>query len=78
MKKFEIGKTYTMRSIGDQDCTWTYTVAARTAQTITLTDGKKVQRCRISKGASEIYKAETVYPLGQYSMAPCFTAEKVA
>ena len=34
MKKFEIGKTYSMRSICDHDCVWTYTVTARTAKTI--------------------------------------------
>ena len=78
MKTFEIGKTYSMRSIGDQECVWTYTVTARTAQTITITDGKKVQRCRISKTTSEYRNAESIYPLGQYSMAPILSADKVA
>ena len=71
MKKFEIGKTYSMRSICDHDCVWTYTVTARTAKTITISDGEKVQ---IIKAASEYRNAETVYPLGQYSMAPALTA----
>ena len=78
MKKFETGKTYQMRSIGDQDCVWTYTVKARTAQTITLDDGKEVRRCRISKKASEYRGAETVLPLGNYSMAPMLSADKIA
>ena len=78
MKKFEIGQTYTMRSACMHDCIWTYTVTARTAQTITLTDGKKVQRCRISKLTSEYRNAESVYPLGQYSMAPILSADNVA
>jgi hypothetical protein len=78
MKKFEIGKTYTMRSIGNQECIWTYTVTARTAQTITITDGKGTKRCRISKLTSEYRNAESVYPLGQYSMAPILSADKVA
>ena len=47
MTKFEIGKTYSMRSICDHDCVWTYTVTARTAKTITISDGEKVQKCRI-------------------------------
>lgn len=77
MKKFEIGKTYSMRSIGDQDCVWTYTVINRTAQMITLDDGKEIVRCRISKKATEYRGAETVYPLGQYSMAPTLSADKI-
>ena len=78
MMKFETGRTYTMRSIGDYDCVWTYTVTERTAQTITITDGKETKRCRISKRASEYRGAETVYPLGQYSMAPALSADKAA
>ena len=78
MKKFEIGATYSMRSACDHDCVWTYTVTARTAQTITITDGKDVKKCRINKRASEYCKAETVYPLGQYSMAPSLSADKIA
>lgn len=78
MKKFEVGKTYAMRSIGNQECVWSYTVTARTAQSITITDGKKVQRCRISKLTSEYRNAESIYPLGQYSMAPILSADKVA
>lgn len=74
MKKFEIGKTYSMTSICNHDCIWSYTVTARTAQTITLTDGKETKRCRISKAATQYRDAETVYPLGQYSMAPSLTA----
>lgn len=78
MKKFEVGTTYSMRSACDHNCVWTYTVAARTAQTITITDGKKVQKCRISKAISEFRGAETVYPFGQYSMAPTLSADKAA
>lgn len=74
MKKFEIGKTYSMTSICNHDCIWSYTVTARTAQTITLSDGKETKRCRISKAATQYRDAETVYPLGQYSMAPSLTA----
>lgn len=74
MKKFEVGQIYTVRSIGDHDCIWTYIVTARTAQTITITDGKETKKCRISKKASEWCGTETVYPLGQYSMAPALRA----
>lgn len=74
MKTFEIGQTYTMRSACDHNCTWSYTVTARTAQTITITDGKETKRCRVSKQVSEYRNAETIFPLGQYSMAPSLTA----
>lgn len=75
MKKFEIGKTYSMRSICDHNCVWTYTVKARTAQMITLVDEKgRETKCRICKQVSEWSKAETVYPLGRYSMAPILAA----
>ena len=75
MKQFEVGKTYTMRSVCNQDACWTYTVTARTACTVTLTDGKETKRCRISKQTSQHRDAESVYPLGQYSMAPILSAD---
>lgn len=73
MTKFEIGRTYTMKSPCNQDCVWTYEVIKRTAKTITITNGKSEIRCRISK-SSEMLGTETVYPLGQYSMAPTLRA----
>ena len=77
MKKFEIGRTYSMNSVCDHNCVWNYTVTNRTAQTITITDGKKTQKCRISKNVSEWRGAEAIYPLGQYSMAPILSADRV-
>lgn len=70
MKQFEVGKTYSMRSIGDHDCVWTYTVIARTAKTITISDGREEKRCIVCKGISEMNGQEIIFPLGQYSMAP--------
>lgn len=74
MKTFEIGSTYSVRSICDHNCIWTYTVVARTAQTITITDGKETKKCRIIKKLSEYRNSESVYPLGQYSMCPILSA----
>ena len=75
MTKFEIGKTYSMRSICDHECVWSYTVTARTAQTITMKDEHgKVVKCRVSKQVSEYRNSETVYPLGKYSMCPMLSA----
>lgn len=79
MKQFETGKTYTMRSACDHNCVWSYTVTARTAATVTLTDDQgKVAKCRINGQVSEWNKAETVYPLGRYSMAPTLSADRIA
>ena len=78
MKKFEIGQTYNMCSPCMQDCIWTYTVTKRTAQTVTITDGKETKTCRISKRTSEHRKAESIYPLGQYSMCPILSADHAA
>lgn len=74
MKKFEIGKTYSMRSICDHDCIWTYEVIARTEKTITITDGKKTKKCRIIKNLSDWNNAESIKPLGSYSMSPTLKA----
>lgn len=74
MKRFEIGSTYSMRSVCDHNCIWSYTVTERTAKTITVTDGKEIKKLRISKKYSQYRDAETVFPLGQYSMAPMLTA----
>ena len=78
MKKFEVGQTYTMRSACMHDCVWTYTVTKRTTQTVTITDGKQVKTCRISKAVSQCRDAESIFPLGQYSMAPTLSADHAA
>ena len=77
MKKFEVGKNYSMRSACDWDCVWTYKVVARTAQTITIEseDGKTL-KCRINKYLMDIEGIEAVYPLGRYSMCPILRASK--
>jgi hypothetical protein len=78
MIQFEVGKSYSMRSACMHDCIWTYKVVNRTASTVTIMDGEKFQRCRISKKISEYIGAETIFPLGQYSMAPTLSADKVS
>lgn len=75
MKKFEIGKTYNMRSACDSACVWSYKVTKRTAQTVTLEDENgKTMTCRINNQISAWNNAETVHPLGRYSMAPALRA----
>ena len=74
MRKFEVGKQYKMKSICDSNCIWSYTVISRTAKTITITDGDKTLKLRINQKTSEYREAESVYPLGQYSMCPILSA----
>lgn len=78
MKQFIIGQVYECRSLCDYDCVWSYKVIERTASTITLKNQStgKMQKNRISARTSQYFGAETVYPLGKYSMCPILTADK--
>lgn len=80
MLKFEVGNIYACRSVCNYDCIWYFRVVSRTKSTITiLKDGEKnpVSK-RINKQLSETLDAESVYPLGNYSMAPILSADKSA
>ena len=71
MKKFEVGKSYSMRSIGDHNCIWTYEVISRTAKTIKIKDEYgEVKTCRVK----DFMNSEMVKPLGTYSMSPSLRA----
>ena len=76
MKKFEIGKTYTMRSACNHECVWAYEVLSRTAQTITVKclTTNNIKKCRVNKYLTERNNQEAVFPLGNYSMAPILRA----
>lgn len=78
MVRFEIGKVYECRSICDYDCIWTYTVVARTASTITIKNNStgETQKNRIL-GYSKQSGIESVHPLGNYSMCPVLSADKM-
>ncbi|MFG6535680.1 hypothetical protein ACGYK5_17785 [Sulfitobacter sp. 1A16787] len=69
MRRFEAGKTYTTRSVGDHNCIISVTVVRRTAKTIITDEGK---RLRVSPGWRG--EAETVKPWGTYSMCPVVSA----
>lgn len=80
MLKFEVGNIYACRSVCDYNCIWYFRVINRTKSTITiLEDGEKNPVVkRINKQLSETLDAESVYPLGNYSMAPILSADKSA
>jgi hypothetical protein len=73
LKAFEVGRTYSCRSICDYDCVWTYTIVARTAKTITTACGKTF---RIISKLSEATGVEKVFPQGRFSMCPVLSADK--
>lgn len=75
MKQFETGKTYSTRSICDQNCIFTITVISRTASTIKAFVDNEVRTLRINKKISGFRNAETVLPYGNYSMCPMISAE---
>ena len=70
MKKFEAGKTYTTRSIGNHDCIFKIEVLKRTAKMVTIRDiwGQE-KRCKIYTDTN----GEWIQP-EKYSMAPIFSA----
>lgn len=81
IKQFEVGKTYSMRSICDSNCIWSYIVISRTERTVVLQQlrngepfGDK-ERFVIKKKLSEMRGVESCMPTGTYSMAPILSAD---
>jgi len=75
MKTFEIGNTYFMRSPCDHECIWTYTVVRRTAKSVWLSEDG---RGNVRRAAVKAYDdAEEAAPLGNYSMSPRLSAERL-
>jgi len=75
MIKFAVNKVYYATSICNHQAVFTYRVLSRTAKTVTLTGDSLdhgPQRFKIA----EHDDAETVKPLGSYSMAPILRASR--
>lgn len=75
MNKFEVGKTYTTRSIGDHDCIISATVVSRTAKTIKcLNKHRELATFRVSIN----YRGDEMFmPWGRGSMMPSLSADDV-
>lgn len=69
MITFQVGKTYTTRSVCDHDCIIKATIAKRTAKTVQTTEGKTFRVSTWHDGECEYIK-----PWGSYSMAPMLKA----
>ena len=75
MKKFEAGKTYRTRFIGDADSILDVKVIKRTPKRITV----EVEPFGVSTvGVKVVDEVETALPLGRYSMAPIIRASRLA
>lgn len=74
-KQFQIGTTYSTRSICDYDCIFRFTAIKRTAKTVTFQyhDRQLTRRVRLTDDGVEM-----VNPLGSYSMAPVISADRLA
>jgi hypothetical protein len=64
--KFEVGQELAVRSLGDWDCIYRFTVVSRTAKFVTLNYYGEPKRVGIKTDS----EGEYCYPLGSYSMAP--------
>jgi len=74
MTTFQVGRTYSCRSICDHECIFTFTIVARTEKSVLITGGSlrapTRRKVRIWDGA------ECIDPLGRYSMSPMLRADR--
>lgn len=73
--KFETGKQYQVRSIGDHNCIWTFEVIRRTAKSIWVNCEGEYQNKRLVVSTRD--SQEVVKPFGTYSMSPTLRASNV-
>ena len=70
MKTFQVGRTYSTRSICDHDTIFSFEVVSRTAKTVTLRQHGKIFR----RGVYVYDGAEQCKPYGSYSMCAIISA----
>ena len=79
MTKFKTGRTYSVRSTGDHECIFSFTVLKRTARFMTIRDKNGRDDRRVGVQVSDYFDgAEIAYPLGRYSMCPIIRADRKA
>lgn len=69
--KFNVGQTYSTRSIGDHNCIFSFTILARTAKSVTVNVHSKTVR----RGLSIWEGNEQFKPFGTYSMCTIIGAD---
>lgn len=70
-KRFEIGKTYSVRSIADYDTIFSFEILDRTAKTVTT----KVRGKIVRRGIQLYGSVEQFKPFGTYSMCTIISAD---
>ena len=73
--KFEVGKTYSTRSMCDHNCIYRYTVTARRGNKLTLESNTGTRANRMAKILPYKPDVEKCWPMGSYSMAPVISAD---
>lgn len=76
MKKFEVGKTYQYKFIGDGELVVKIRINNRTSSFVNFTDIESGENFK-SKINSD-GNCEYIYPTGKYSMCPKCSAKNVA
>jgi len=71
--RFEVGKTYFTRSLGDSTCIIRVTIASRTEKFVTSTEG---ERFGILQDYVERDGVEAIRPWGRYSLSPILRATR--
>ncbi len=74
--KFEAGNVYSCNSIGDSNCWWHFEVVRRTAKSVWIREVGSEEVKRKAVSVSYDGSAETISPLGSYSMAPSLKADQ--
>ena len=69
---FEVGKSYSCRSLCNADCIWTFVVNKRTPKSITVQHRAETITRRV---AIDSDGREYILPFGSYSMAPVLRAK---
>lgn len=77
MRKFEIGKKYQTRSIGDYNCVIVIEISQRTPKTVTVKSKSALENGKRYK-IFEIGGFEFIFPWGKYSMSPVLSSSDIA
>jgi hypothetical protein len=71
MAQFQVGQTYSTRSICDSECIFSFKILARTAKSVTINVHGKIVR----RGLSLYNGIEQFKPYGSYSMCAVIGAD---
>ena len=74
MKKFEVNKEYTSRSICDSECILKVKILSRTNKTAVIYTGDKIKRTKIH--VDPYTNGEYIQP-DKYSMSPIYRANNI-